>query len=336
MNTPCFLSAVLPVYNEEENLPMLHARLTKVLGALGKPYEIVFVNDGSRDRSWDIITELAGRDAHVRGVNLSRNFGHQVCLTAGLEHASGEVVAMMDADLQDPPELLPRMLKKYEQGYDVVYAVRAGREGETVFKRATAALYYRLIRWCTNIDMPLDTGDFRIISRPALDSVLRLREKNRFLRGLFTWVGFRQTGVRYVRPARYKGETKYPLRKMIRFGIDGITSFSTIPLQAATWIGFASALFGFLYSFRVLKSWIGGSTVPGWTSLAILVLFFGGVQLLTLGILGEYVGRIFDEVKQRPLYFARERVGFADDGRGNGAPGRPRPAQEPAAPGDGA
>ncbi|MBI5155096.1 glycosyltransferase [Candidatus Poribacteria bacterium] len=310
----CYISAVLPVYNEEENLPRLHERLTKVFGELNKPYEIIFVNDGSADRSMDIIRELALTDTHVRGVNLSRNFGHQICLTAGLDHARGEVVAMMDADLQDPPELLPRMLKRYEQGYDVVYAQRMKREGETFFKKLTAAAFYRLLKFCTRIEIPLDTGDFRIISRRALESVLELREHNRFLRGLFTWVGYKQIGVKYNRPKRFAGETKYPLRKMVRFAMDGITSFSAAPLQAGIWLGFISAMLGFVYALRVLWDWLSGSTVPGWASLAILVLFFGGVQLISMGIMGEYIGRIFDEVKRRPLYFTREEVGFdADD-----------------------
>ncbi|MCB2154414.1 glycosyltransferase family 2 protein [bacterium] len=309
----CYISAVLPVYNEEENLPAVHKRLTKVLGKVGKPYEIVLVDDGSSDRSMEIIRELSAADPHVKGVSLSRNFGHQICLTCGLDHASGEVIVMMDSDLQDPPELLPRMLKRYEEGYDVVYAVRKHRDGETIFKKVTASVFYRLLRFATNIEIPVDTGDFRLISRRALDSVLSLRERNRFLRGLFSWVGFKQIGVAYNRPARYKGETKYPLRKMLKFAMDGITSFSTIPLQAGIWLGFGAAVLGFFYAIKVFVDWVQDSTVAGWASLAILVLFFGGVQLITLGVLGEYVGRIFDEVKQRPLYFTREEVGFEED-----------------------
>lgn len=306
----CFLSVVIPIYNEVENLPVLHERLTKVCRKLGKPYEIVLVDDGSKDGSMDLMRNLAQTDPHVRAIGLSRNFGHQICLTCGLDHAIGEVIVMMDADLQDPPELIPRMIRKYEKGFDVVYAVRAERKGETVFKRATAAGFYRFLRLCTQIDIPMDTGDFRLISRPALDSVLSLRERNRFLRGLFTWVGFRQTPIRYVRAARFRGETKYPLRKMVHFAIDGITSFSAIPLQVSTWLGFVAAIVGFLYGLKVLYVWMSGATVQGWASLAILVLFFGGVQLFTLGILGEYIGRIFEEVKQRPLYFTREKIGF--------------------------
>jgi len=326
-----FISAVVPCYNEEENLPILHERLTKVFQSLGRPYEIVLVDDGSRDRTFAVIAELSRKDPCVRGVSLSRNFGHQICLTCGLDHARGEVVAMMDADLQDPPELIGEMLKKYEEGYDVVYAVRTRREGETMFKKATAALFYRILRFFTRIDIPVDTGDFRLISRRALDSVLSLRERNRFLRGLFSWVGFRQIGVPYVRPARLKGETKYPLRKMVRFALDGITSFSTFPLHAASFLGMLAALAGFLYGLRVFYIAMIGKPVPGWASLMVVVLFFGGVQLFTLGVLGDYVGRIFDEVKRRPLYFVRDRAGFGEDAsmKGPCPPPSPVPSVPP-------
>lgn len=304
-----FISAVVPLFNEEENLRPLHQRLTKVLLKIGKPYEIVLVDDGSSDRSFEIMRELAGHDPCVRGIGLSRNFGHQTALTAGLDASRGEVVVMMDADLQDPPELLPRMLRKYEQGYDMVYAVRSTREGETWFKKLTASVFYRLLYSMTQIDIPLDTGDFRLVSRNVLDGLSQVRERNRFLRGLFSWVGYRSAGVKYKRAARERGVTKYPVRKMIRFALDGITSFSTTPLQIAMWLGFASAGFGLLYGLRVLWVWMKMQTVPGWASLSVLILFFGGVQLITLGILGEYIGRIFEEVKQRPLYLVREELG---------------------------
>lgn len=308
-----FLSAVIPCYNEEDNLGVLYERLTKVMKDVGKSYEIIFVDDGSRDRTYALIAELAGKDTHVRGVSLSRNFGHQICLTAGLDSARGQVVAMMDADLQDPPELIHEMLKKYEEGYDVVYAVRSKREGETFFKKTTAMVFYRLLRYCTRIQIPVDTGDFRIISRRALDSVLSLREKSRFLRGLFSWVGFKQIGVTYVRPPRYKGETKYPLRKMMKFALDGITSFSNYPLHLATIMGLSAVALGILYGLRVLYVVYRGGAVAGWASTIMTILFFGGIQLLTLGIMGSYIGRIFDEVKNRPLYFIREKSGFVED-----------------------
>lgn len=311
--SPC-LSAVIPVYNEEESLPALHRRLTKVLSSLGKSYEIILVDDGSRDRSAEMMREIAAADPHVVAVILSRNFGHQVCLTAGLDHARGAVVAMMDADLQDPPELLPKMLAKMDEGYDVVYAQRRKRAGESWFKKSTAALFYRLIRRLTRVDIPVDTGDFRIINRVALDSVLSLRERNRFLRGMFSWVGFRQVGVTYNRAKRYAGETKYPLRRMIRFALDGITSFSSFPLQLASWMGFAFVALALLYAARVLYVWTVSDTVQGWASTVLVVLILGSIQLFTLGVMGEYIGRIFDETRGRPLYFVREVVrGTAQD-----------------------
>lgn len=303
-----FVSAVIPCYNEEESLPVLYERLTKVLSASTDRYEIVFANDGSRDRTLEIIREISARDARVRGVSLSRNFGHQACLTAGLDHARGEVVLMMDADLQDPPELLPKMIEKWRRGVDVVFAVRKKRKGESWFKLVTAAGFYRLLRNMTNVDIPVDTGDFRLIDRKALDAVLALRESNRFLRGMFSWIGFRQEPVYYVRQARFAGETKYPLKKMLRFAFDGITSFSSVPLRFATWLGLAVAAVAFIYSLFVLRSALLGGAVPGWASTTLSVLFLGGVQLVTIGMLGEYIGRIFDEVKRRPLYMVKEVV----------------------------
>jgi len=309
-------SVVIPVYNEEETLHELHKRLTKVCKKLDRPYEIVLANDGSKDRSWEIIEELAEKDSHIKGICLSRNFGHQICLTAGLEASTGDMVVMIDADLQDPPELFPKMIKKHEvDGFDVVYAVRSHRAGETAFKKLTAATFYRLLNFLTSIQIPQDTGDFRLVSRDALNALLEIKERHRFIRGLFTWIGFKQTGITYKRAARFAGETKYPVIKMVRFAIDAITSFSAVPLHLATWMGFASAAIGFVYAINVILDKIGGGTVPGWASITIAVLFFGGVQLITLGILGEYIGRIFDEVKNRPLYFLRGKVGFDSDAK---------------------
>ncbi|MGF1572118.1 MAG: glycosyltransferase family 2 protein [Sumerlaeia bacterium] len=300
------LSIVVPIYNEVENLPVLHSRVQAVCEKLGMSYELVLVDDGSSDGSWELIEALHGENDRVVGVRLSRNFGHQVCLTAGLELCRGELVVMMDADLQDPPELIPKLIAKQREGFDIVYAVRSERRGESFFKKATAALFYRVLRRLTAINIPMDTGDFRLITRQALNSLLSIRERSRFLRGLFSWVGYRSVGVPYKRAARHKGETKYPLRKMLHLAKDGITSFSTIPLQLATYMGFLASFVGFFYGLSVLRNWYMGSTVQGWASLAIITLFFGGIQLFTLGILGEYVGRIFEEVKQRPLYFTRE------------------------------
>jgi dolichol-phosphate mannosyltransferase len=303
-----FISVVVPCYNEEESVPALYERLTKVLRATTDDYEIVLANDGSRDRTIEIIRELAATDHHLRGVDLSRNFGHQICLTAGLEHARGEVIMMIDADLQDPPELLPKMLEKWRAGADVVYAVRKKRRGESLFKLVTAAAFYRLLRLCTKIDIPVDTGDFRLIDRRALDAVLAIRERNRFLRGMFTWVGFRQEPIYYNRAARFAGETKYPFRKMARFAIDGITSFSGAPLHLAFWLGLIVAAIAFLYALRIFYQGMMGQTVPGWASTTISVLFLGGVQMVMIGVLGEYISRIFDEVKARPLFLVREVI----------------------------
>jgi dolichol-phosphate mannosyltransferase len=308
-----FVSVVVPCYNEQESLPALHERLTKVLRDATDHYEIILANDGSRDRTLEIMRSLVDRDPHVRAVDLSRNFGHQVCLTAGLDHARGEVVMMIDADLQDPPELLPEMIEKWRAGADVVYAVREKREGESWFKLLTAAAFYRLLRWSTKIDIPIDTGDFRLIDRRALRAVLELRERNRFLRGLFTWVGFRQEPIYYNREARFAGETKYPLKKMVRFAMDGITSFSALPLHLAFWVGLIAAGIAFVYSMRVLYLGFSGGTVPGWASNTISVLFLGGVQLVMIGVLGEYISRIFDEVKGRPLYLVREVIEAGQD-----------------------
>lgn len=319
-----FVSVVVPCYNEQESLPALYERLTKVLSKATDRYEIILANDGSRDRTLEIIRQYAEADPHVRGVDLSRNFGHQVCLTAGLDHAQGEVIMMIDADLQDPPELLPKMIEKWRQGADVVYAVRRKRRGEGWFKLTTAALFYRILRYCTKIEIPIDTGDFRLIDRRALNAVLSLRESSRFLRGLFTWVGFHQVPIYYNRQGRFAGETKYPLRKMMRFAFDGITSFSSVPLQLAVWIGLASAGIAFLYGLSVIYQGVMGHTVAGWASTTVSVLFLGGIQLVTIGLLGEYISRVFDEVKRRPLYLVREVIGEEKAPARNGASARRR------------
>lgn len=303
-----FVSFVTPCYNEEESLPALHERITKVAQANTDTYEIIYANDGSTDRTLEVIRDLATRDPHVRGLDLSRNFGHQICLTAALDHARGEVILMLDADLQDPPELLGKMLKKWREGADVVYAVRKKRRGESFFKLLTAKVFYRILKWCTRIRIPVDTGDFRLIDGQALRAMLSLRERNRFLRGMFSWVGFRQEPVYYNRAERFAGTTKYPLRKMIRLAIDGITSFSIMPLRAAVLLGLVSAIVAFIYGIKVLHTGLFGGGVPGWASTTLSVLFLGGVQLVTIGILGEYLGRVFDEVKNRPLYFIREVI----------------------------
>ncbi len=307
-------SIVLPVFNEERTLASLYQRLTVVMGLLGETYELIFINDGSRDGSLDLLKKLSAEDPNLRIVSLSRNFGHQAAITCGLNYSCGDAVIVMDADLQDPPELLPELIGKWQQGYDVVYAVREQRHGESLFKRLTAALFYRLIRRLSNVDIPADTGDFRLLSRRVVEALKATRERSRFVRGLVSWVGFRQTGVRFVRDERVTGETKYPVRKMLKFAIDGITAFSFLPLQLATYFGFLISGFSFIYIvWAVLQKLFTDRTVIGWTSVIVAILFIGGVQLITLGVIGEYIGRIYEEVKHRPLYLVAETVGFESD-----------------------
>ena len=311
------LSVVVPVYNEEESVPELYRRLTDALAGSVASYEIVLVDDGSRDRSWALVKDLAARDARVKGVSFSRNFGHQMAFTAGLDHVDGDAVVIMDADLQDPPELIPELVARWREGYDVAYAVRAKRAGETFFKLATAALFYRLLQRVTNVRIPVDTGDFRLMSRKAVEAFRRLSEHHRFTRGMVSWLGFRQVGVPYHRAPRHAGETKYPLRKMLRLASDGITSFSYLPLQLASWLGaiLSAASLVALVAELVLKA--TGSSLPwAWVAFSGLALL-GGVQLVAVGLLGEYVGRVFDEVRGRPLYLVQETVGI---GRPGGPP----------------
>jgi dolichol-phosphate mannosyltransferase len=303
------LSVVVPVFDEEANLPELRARLTATLERWGGSFEVVLVDDGSRDGSFERMAAFAREDPRYRAVRLSRNFGHQMALTAGVDSARGRRVAVIDADLQDPPEVLIDMLAKADEGYEVVYAVRAAREGEGFFKRATAHLFYRLMRRWTNVEIPLDSGDFRLLGPRAVASFRSLRERHRFVRGLTAWVGYRQTGVPYVRAPRARGETHYPLRKMLRFALDAITSFSYVPLQLATWLGFTVSLSAFLYIAVVIVLKILGINERGWTTLMGWILLLGGVQLMLIGVLGEYLGRIYDEVKGRPLYLVAEEVG---------------------------
>ncbi len=307
-STPPTFSVVVPVYNEVESLPELYRRVRAVMDDLGEPWELVLVDDGSRDGSTDLIRQLRAQDPeHVRAVIFARNFGHQIAVTAGLDYARGQAVVVMDADLQDPPEVIPRLVEKWRQGYQVVYAVRQVREGETWFKRTTAALFYRLIRRITNVDIPLDTGDFRLMDRRVVEVLRRMRERHRFLRGMVAWVGFRQIGVPYKRAPRFAGETKYPLRKMLKFALDAITGFSYFPLQLATYMGFVSAGLAIVaIPIVAVARMTGIQAFYGQASTLIAVLFLGGVQLISLGILGEYVGRIYDQIKGRPLYVVAE------------------------------
>jgi dolichol-phosphate mannosyltransferase len=300
-------SIVAPIYNEIENLPELYRRVRDVMDASAQPWELILVDDGSTDGSTEKIRELAQTDKRVRPVIFARNFGHQVAITAGWDYARGEAVVIIDADLQDPPEVILDLAKKWQEGYEVVYAIRAEREGETWFKKATAAIFYRIIYRITDVKIPVDTGDFRLMDRKVVDVLKQMRERHRFPRGMSAWVGFRQIGVEYKRAARTAGVTKYPFRKMLKLAINAITGFSYLPLQVATFFGFFSAGLSILAIPVVAILRLAGSHFfEGQTTTLISVLFLGGVQLISLGILGEYVGRLYDEAKGRPLYIVRE------------------------------
>mgnify|MGYP001813397736 CR=1 FL=1 len=300
------LSVVIPAFNEAGNVAPMYERLVAALDGQVSGLEIVFIDDGSVDETWRGVVELAQRDGRVRGVRFARNFGHQAALTAGVDAARGRAVVIIDADLQDPPEVIPQMVEKWRAGHEVVYGQRAEREGETWFKKTTAAIFYRTLRAITNVDIPVDTGDFRLMGPRAVAAFRALPERNRFIRGLVSWIGFPQTAVQYQRHARHTGETKYPLRKMTRFALDGITSFSFLPLRLATVAGFTVSLLSFLYIVVVIILKVLGINWPGYTSMMASILFLGGVQLVMIGVLGEYVARVFDEVKRRPLYLVGE------------------------------
>jgi glycosyltransferase involved in cell wall biosynthesis len=306
------LTIVIPVFNEELMIPELDRRLRSFLGQIGESWEVVFVDDGSHDASFAMLRELASQDTRYKVLAFSRNFGHQVAITAGLDRAEGDAVVIMDADLQDPPEVVRDMIDRWREGYDVVYGVRRRREGETLFKRASAAIYYRLLRSMLQFEIPVDAGDFRLLGRPVVMTLRLLRERHRFVRGMVSWVGFRQTAVYYDRPARFAGETKYPLRKMLRFALDGIASFSIVPLRIATWLGVLAGLGAIAVAvWAVYQKLFGVGVVQGWTTIMIVVAMGCSAQLLMTGILGEYVGRIYEEVKRRPLYALRDQVNVA-------------------------
>jgi polyisoprenyl-phosphate glycosyltransferase len=304
------LSVVAPLFDEEALVEAFHARVCSALR--GIPCELVLVDDGSSDGTPRLLAELAARDPRVRVIGLSRNFGHQTALTAGLDHARGDAVAMLDADLQDPPELIPEMLEHWRRGTDVVYAVRRRREGETRFKLATARWFYRLFSALGDVELEPDSGDFRLLDRAPLDALLSMRERNRFLRGMTVWVGFTQTAVPYERDARRAGATKYTPRRMLSFSLDAISSFSHRPLQLATLVGFLCAAFAFVLIPVVVALRLAGSYLPGFGTITIAVLLLGGIQLMAIGMIGEYVGRIYDEVKRRPLYLVRTRLNEPD------------------------
>jgi glycosyltransferase involved in cell wall biosynthesis len=311
--TPPVVSVVAPVYDEEILLPEFYRRVTAALEQLSVPFELILVNDGSHDSSGAIMDRLHQADARVKVIHFSRNFGHQIAITAGTDHATGQAVAVIDSDLQDPPEVIIDMYKEWQNGFQVIYGVRAQREGETAFKRMTASMFYRLIRRITNINLPLDTGDFRLMDHRVVKAMSKMREHHRFMRGLSVWVGFKQTGVKYNRDARTAGVTKYPFRKMVRFALDAITSFSYLPLQLATYTGFAIAgVSAVAMVVAIILRLLNSNIFYGQATTLVSVLFLGGIQLIFLGVMGEYLGRIYDEVKRRPLYIVAERRGVED------------------------
>lgn len=307
MNKSPVFTIIAPIYNELENLPILYDRITEVMEKSGQSWELILVDDGSTDGSTNMIREIANNDARIRPVIFARNFGHQIAVTAGLDYSRGQAVVIIDADLQDPPEVILQLIEKWQEGYEVVYAVRSDREGETFFKKITASVFYRLIFRITDVKIPLDTGDFRLMDRKVVSVMNSMREHHRFLRGMSAWVGFKQVGVPYKRAARLSGETKYPFKKMMKLALTAITGFSYVPLQIATYMGFISAGISLIaIPVVILMRIFGSQQFTGQATTLIAVLFLGGVQLVSLGILGEYIGRIYDEVKGRPLYIVSE------------------------------
>ncbi len=306
------ISVIVPCYNEEEVLLTTHQRLTEVLEKLqGYEYELIYVNDGSRDKTLPMLRDIARTDRRVKLLSFSRNFGHQIAITAGLDYCSGDAAVVIDADLQDPPHLIADMVRSWEQGADVVYGKRRDREGETFFKLFTARLFYRFINRLADVDIPLDTGDFRLMNRKALNAFLKLRERHRFVRGMVAWVGFKQEALEYDREARFAGTTKYPFRKMMRLAFDAIMGFSNVPLRLASFVGFITSFLAFAgILYALYAKLFTNETVAGWTFLMIAILFIGGITLVVLGIIGEYIGRIYSEIKQRPLYLIQEQMGF--------------------------
>lgn len=313
-------SVVVPVYNEEEVINVTYKRLKDVMDGLDITYEIIFVNDGSRDRTRELAMEICKNDKNIKFIDFSRNFGHQTAITAGMDYASGDAVVVIDADLQDPPEVIPEMLEKWREGYDVVYGQRVKRQGETFFKKVTAKIFYRTLNRLTDVEIPVDTGDFRLIDRKVCDALKKVDEKNRYIRGIISWLGFKSIAVPFVRQKRFAGTTKYPLKKMLKFASDAIISFSHKPLKLATYFGFflSFASFAYLIVTIILKVFSIIQTVPGWASIVAINLFFNGIILLILGIIGEYIGRIYDEAKNRPLYVIRELVNFDESKTING------------------
>lgn len=304
-------SFVLPIYNEQETLPELRSRMLQLIDQLDGPSEVILVDDGSRDSSPELLHSIRSVDSRFKVIRFARNFGHQVAISAGIDFSQGEAVIVMDADLQDPPDIVHAMIAKWKDGFQVVYGIREQRKGESLFKRLTAALFYRVLSMLTDIKIPVDVGDFRLIDRRAVEAFKALRESNRYVRGMFTWVGFRQTGVKYQRAERFAGTTKYPLRKMMKFAIDGIVSFSNAPLKLAMTVGLVVAVGSMAFGmWAIFARLLGIYTVSGWTSLMVIICVIGGVQLTVTGLVGQYIGRIYDESKGRPLYIVADAQGF--------------------------
>jgi dolichol-phosphate mannosyltransferase len=319
LHTPRY-SIVIPIYNEEESFPDLFKRLREVMDRMDGTAEVVLVDDGSRDASYQLMVQANLEDARFKVIQLSRNFGHQIAITAGMDAAAGQAVIIMDADLQDPPEVILQLAARWQQGYEVVYAVRERREGETLFKRTTATLFYGMQRRLAEVEQPVDVGDFRLVDRKALNAFLQMRERNRYVRGMFSWVGFRQVAVPYTRSSRKAGTTKYPLRRMIRLATDGFVGFSTVPLRLALTVGVVMALGAVAYGLVAIALKLAGLPyVPGYASLLVTITFLSGVQLIVVGMVGQYVARIYDEVRARPLYLVRESHGFGSGGQDDGS-----------------
>ena len=324
------ISVIVPIFNEEEVIPELYRRMAAVLGSIGEPWELICVNDGSRDASLSMLLALRAQDARIKVIDFSRNFGQQLAITAGMDYVQGDAVVIIDADLQDPPELIGEMIGKWREGYEVIYAVRADRRGESRFKLWTASAFYRLLQRITDVEIPVNAGEFRLMDRQVVLALRRLREKHRFMRGLSSWVGFRQIGIEYQRAERFAGETKYPLSMMLRLTLDAITSFSYIPLRLSTYFGFVLALISLLgIVVTIVLRLSGNNAFFGQASTLVAVLFLGGIQLIFLGIIGEYLARIYDDVKARPLYIVSRAFGFADLADPRDAPPSPANLSEP-------
>ena len=303
-----FISIVVPCFNEEKNIEQLYNGLVTVLKNISSRYEIIFADDGSRDHTFEVIKKLSGTDGTVSGISLSRNFGHQIAIMAGLQHSKGDIVIMMDADMQHPPEVIPELIAEYEKGFDIVNTKRLDTQGVGVMKKISSTFFYRLLNFLSDVKIEPSSADFRLMTRKSVDAFLQLEEKDRFTRGLISWMGFKQSVVEYTASTRFAGNSKYTIRKMLRFGMDGITSFSTKPLRISFYTGVIIFIIGLAYSVYAIIENILGGTVPGWTSILVSVLIIGGIQLVSLGIIGEYIARIFNEAKARPLYFIKEKT----------------------------